>query len=453
MSSTTLDNTQLSLNDGTTSTSADQVKSSTRISELDTLRGLAVLGILLLNIVSFGLPRAYADPTIFGGSEGWNLFAYGINNLFFEGSMRGLFSLMFGASVLLLTQSVNAKKSDIGVADIYYRRMLWLFVFGVVHGWGLLWFGDVLYWYALAGMFLFPLRNLSPKWLIIIGVILLSTAVPRSLIKVVETVDAQATSQVAEQLIKQGEQLDPEHHAAMDLWQSIQGWRKPGAEELERQIDALRGDYWSVLSELTPTIMSYQSTILYQGGFFDAIGFMLIGMALVKLGVLTGRRSKRFYFNLTCIGFALGVTINAFELKALIANNFDIVSTLKWGFLGVLYDAARLPVTLGHLGLVMLICKMGWFSRATGLLAAVGKMALTNYVMHSLLCAIIFYGFGFALYGQLERYELYFVVFAIWAFQLVGSAIWLRYFRLGPLEWVWRSLTYWQSQPLKRSPH
>ena len=117
---------------------------------LDTLRGVALLGILLMNIAAMGLPFAYNDPTIYGGAEGLDLAVWVTNNLFFEGTMRGLFSLMFGAGIVLITSRMEARGGGIEVADIYYRRNLWLFAFGIIHGWLLLWYGEILYFYRFS---------------------------------------------------------------------------------------------------------------------------------------------------------------------------------------------------------------------------------------------------------------------------------------------------------------
>ena len=423
-----------------------------RIQAIDTLRGIAVLGILLLNIVSFSLPRAYIDPSVYGGYLGWNLTAFGITHLFFEGTMRGLFSLLFGASVLLLTGDWRRATAPQDMADLYYRRMIWLFLFGIMHAWLFLWFGDVLYWYALAGMFLYPLRKMQARWLMVIGVLLLATLIPRSIIKVVDASTTEREAQAAELRLNEGHELSQQEQNALEHWADIQRWRKPDSTEVQRQIDALRGGYLSVFSELKPTIIAYQSTILYRGGFFDALGMMLLGMALLKTGVLTAERSRQFYARVALAGIGIGLSVNALELIALVRHEFSIVAVLKWGFLGLYYDVGRVPLTLGYVGLVLWLCQLGWFQYARRQLALCGKMALTLYVSQSILCAFIFYGFGLGWYGQLERAQLYGVVLAIWLLQWLASQLWLRHYRFGPLEWLWRSLVYWQPQPMRKSP-
>ncbi len=115
------------------------------------------------------------------------------------------------------------------------------------------------------------------------------------------------------------------------------------------------------------------------------------------------------------------------------------------------YDFGRLFTTIGQVGLIMLFIKWGGLRFLQKAIAAVGRMAFTNYIMQTLICITIFMGFGFGMYAQLQRYELYYVVFGVWIFQLILSPIWLTYFRFGPLEWAWRSLTYWQIQPFRRA--
>ena len=124
--------------------------------------------------------------------------------------------------------------------------------------------------------------------------------------------------------------------------------------------------------------------------------------------------------------------------------------TLKLKVVTLTYDLGRVPMTFGHIGLLTLICRMRWLDWLTSRLAAVGRMALTNYITHSVVCAFVFTGIGFSMYGELQRYQLYYVVGAIWLAQLIISPIWLKHFRFGPLEWLWRSLTYKQRQPMRR---
>ena len=147
-----------------------------RIVSIDTLRGVALLGILLMNIVVFGLPEnAYDDPTIAGGHTGLNLAFWYANQIFFEGKMRTLFSMLFGAGVVLLTLRAEERGGGLRARGIYYRRTLWLVVFGLLHAY-FIWMGDILYYYGVVGLMLFPLRKLRPAALLAAGALLLMIA-------------------------------------------------------------------------------------------------------------------------------------------------------------------------------------------------------------------------------------------------------------------------------------
>ena len=173
---------------------------------------------------------------------------------------------------------------------------------------------------------------------------------------------------------------------------------------------------------------------------------MFIGMGLMKLGVLGGRSSVRAYAWMAIAGYAIGLPLNIYTAYIIIRANFEpVVQT----FSAVTYDVGRLSIAFGHLGIIMLLCKTKTMQWLTNSLGAVGQMAFSNYIMHSVVCAFLFTGYGFAMYGRLQRYQVYYVVAAIWIFQMIASPIWLRHFRFGPLEWGWRSLTYWKKQPMR----
>jgi uncharacterized protein len=142
------------------------------------------------------------------------------------------------------------------------------------------------------------------------------------------------------------------------------------------------------------------------------------------------------------------VPLNSYTAWLIVRSNFD---PILQDFTGSTYDIGRLSIALGHLGVVMLVCRTGVLRWLTQSLAAVGQMAFSNYIFHSVVCSIVFTGYGFALYGRLQRFELYYVVGAVWIVQMIASPIWLKHFRFGPLEWAWRSLTYWKKQPMRRT--
>jgi uncharacterized protein len=415
-----------------------------RINSLDVIRGIALLGILLMNINGMGLPFSYSDPTIAGGADGLNLNVWIANNMLFEGTMRGLFTLLFGAGVILLTSRLEKSGAGITTADIYYRRMLWLLVFGLTNVWIFLWNGDILYPYAVFGLMLFPFRNTSVKKLIIMGCVLIGLGILWDISDHQNDLKMQKEGIETQNLKEQGNTLTEEQESSLKAWEKFETKKTP--EEVDKQIEKMHQGYWDVLLEKVKINQTMQTWVTYRYWGWDILSFMLIGMAFFKLRIFHGERTNKFYLLMLIIGYGIGLTVNYFETKLILDSNFDamaISSTHQT------YQIGRLFTTIGHIGLFMLFIKSGILGFLQRALAAVGTMALTNYLSHSIITSIIFYGFGFSMFGKLQRFELYYIVGAIWIFQLIVSPIWLKYFQYGPMEWLWRSLTYGKKQPFR----
>ena len=422
---------------------AAPVQNAERITALDSLRGFALLGILLMNIVAMGMyGAAYDDPTVTGGATGANLGVWAVMHVLAEGKMRCLFSLVFGASVILLTSRLEARR-DAG--DVYYRRTLWLLVFGIVHAF-LLWEGDILYPYALCALILYPFRNVGPKRLLIIGAVLLALNAGAYIVQSFGQREMLQNGRAAEQAEKQGKKLTDKEKAAKAEYERWRVFARPTAEELKKDAAEWRGSPLSVIQARAKVVGFYHGMPYYAPMNWDIWCMMFIGMGLIKLGVLSAKRSYRFYALLVLIGYGVGLPLNTWSAVAIIRSNFDpALQTLTQST----YDLGRLSIALGHLGLIMILAKAGWFRWLMSSLGAVGQMAFSNYIFQSVVTAFLFTGYGFAMYGKLQRYQLYYVVAAIWVVQLIASPIWLKYFRFGPLEWCWRSLTYWKRQPMR----
>ena len=420
---------------------------SERIAAMDTIRGISLFGILLMNIVGFGLYKAYFDPTNNGGSAGWSLKVWWMNMLFFEGTMRGMFSMLFGAGILLFTgRSVQSNQGNI-VTDTFFRRLLWMVLFGVIHCYLLLWDGEILYTYGIVGMFAFSFRHVKPKHLMIGAAFILMISTAFSVRDYFKYKDNLAKSTEAKAKKAIGALLSKEETTSIETWDAIVKEEKATPEELKEEIAARSKGYWSIVMHKLPVNQFMQTRFLYFIAFWDTLAMMLWGMAFFKLGILKGVKSNKFYGLMALIGYGIGITINYFETANIVHSNFSIMSFYE-NFLT--YQFGRIPTTCGHIALIMLFVKSGILPFLQKSLAAVGQMAFTNYIMHSIVCNIIFLGYGFSMYGKLQRYELYYIVASIWIFQLIVRPIWLKYFRFGPLEWVWRSLTYWQKQPFKK---
>ncbi|MFC4309735.1 DUF418 domain-containing protein [Steroidobacter flavus] len=428
--------------------SAPPASGDDRIGMLDTTRGVAVLGILLMNITGFGLPYSYDNPTVWGDESAADLAVWRLMALFFEGTMRGLFTLLFGASALLFLQRHTAHTHELRPADLYFRRTLWLIVFGLLNGYVLLWSGDVLFYYGFAGLALFVFRHLSPRRLLALAAIFM---VLQTMISVGEWLDfreTQALAQAASARQAAGEPLADGDQEAIDAYTALQAEFRPEQENLEAYVANVRESYSSAFSVLRGDTWFMQTEFFFRHGIVECFGMMLLGMALLKLGVLTGASSTHTYLMMIVVGYAIGLTVNVAEIRQLESANFSPQALMN---VLLTYDLGRIPMTLGHVGLIALLCRIPWLTNASRVFAAVGQMALTNYLTQSLFGLLLFTGAGLALYGQLARHELYYVVIAIWVVQLIWSPLWLRHFRYGPAEWLWRSATYWRWQPLRRA--
>lgn len=414
-----------------------------RIETLDFIRGVALCGILLMNITGFGLAEAYSNPMNSGGAAGANLWAWIITQVGFEGTQRALFSMLFGASVILFTSRLEAAgRTDVG--DIYIRRNLWLVAFGLANAWVLLWEGDILYSYGVTALFVFPFRKLAPKWLLTIGLVTLALNAVWNGYDTQVTIGKHRDYVAAAAARAHGARLTQAQNDAITAWQTERGYFKAEQKTVSDEVAAHRSGYLGTLRAIASDNMWSQSRGLYRY-FFDVFSMMLIGMALFRLGVLTLERPTRLYVAMAVLGYGIGITVNIFETRWVIDHHFSAISFAQSD---ISYDLGRLTTSVGHLGALLLFVRsgmLGWLRRA---LAAVGQMAVTNYLTHSLVCLILFTEFG--LFGRLERYQLYYIVFALWAAQIVISPLWLRYFRFGPVEWLWRYLTYLERPPMRR---
>ncbi|HEY0943342.1 MAG TPA: DUF418 domain-containing protein [Steroidobacter sp.] len=419
-----------------------------RIGLLDVARGIAVLGILLMNVTGFGLPYAYDDPTIWGAESHIDFTVWRIMSLFVEGTQRGLFTMLFGASALLFLERHAARTPGARPTSLYFRRLLWLIVFGLINGYLLLWSGDVLFYYGIAGLILFVFRKLAPRRLLLLAAAFM---ILQTLISVSEWQDfreMQALAQAASARQAEGLPMTDGDQEALDAFNALLSEFRPPRENLEAHVAKVRQSYASAFAALSGDTRYMQSEFFFRHGLVECLGMMLFGMALLKLGVLAGTRSTRVYLAMMVIGYVIGLSVNLSELRQIESEQFSPEVLLRTF---TTYDLGRIPMTVGHLGLIALLHRARWFSGASRVLASVGQMALTNYLSQSLFCLFIFTGAGLAWYGQLARHELYYVALAIWIVQLVWSPLWLHHFRYGPMEWLWRSLTHWRRQPLRRA--
>ena len=403
-----------------------------RIATLDLVRGVAVMGILLMNIVSFAMPEAaYLNPRAFGSHGPLDYAVWAASFVAVDGKMRGLFSLLFGASVLLVIERAEAKGEDPAV--VHFSRMGWLFAFGMAHLL-LVWWGDILQHYALVGMAAYAFRDAEPRPLVGIAAVLIAA---QTLLLAGLPIGIHAAEIDVHRL--------PPSQAAIDAIRDYaRSFGVPDRAYLAADLAGYRGDYIDVFRyRFDEAIASPVQTLLFVG--METLGYMLLGMAGLKTGMLTGAWPRRRYVRWAAAGLGIGIVWYGAMAWFTWARGFDMFAVALTGM--TLSTPVRPPMIAGWACLLVLLGQGGgaWVARV----GAAGRMAFSNYLLTSLICTSLFYGYGLGWYGHLSRAELYLVVAAIWALMLLWSKPWLDRFRYGPLEWLWRSLARWRLQPMR----
>jgi len=386
-----------------------------RIEVIDVLRGVAVLGILLLNVRTFALASpAYSSPVWGGADTSIDMAVFTAVQLFGDMKFMALFSFLFGVGIVLFTERAEAATGRSG--GLWYRRMGWLLVIGLCHGW-LLWWGDILVAYAMCGMLLYPARRL-PVWLQAAGgggLLLVGSVIWWGMGELIMLGGPEAVAQVV-----------------------------PTAEGIAAEHAAWSGSWLDQTPKRLGLTITLETGVFLMWELWRCGGLMLLGMAVWRAG--TWRRANGLA--VAVIGFGIGLP--------LIATGLMRGADIGWKGVDYMFGSSlwnywgSVGVAAGWAGLVLLLARATGAEPVRRILAAVGRMALTNYLAQSVLCGVIFYGWGFGWYGHLGYASQLIVVVSIWTAQCVWSPVWLGWFRFGPMEWLWRSLTYWRLQPLRR---
>jgi uncharacterized protein len=435
------------------------VRGRARIDVLDAMRGVAILGILYMNIPFMGtnvvawmgdirrLSWTQADQVT------WATIA-----IIWDGTQRGLFEMLFGAGVMIFTAKAMRPDDPVAVADLYYRRNLLLIAFGLIDIFVIAWVGDILLTYGLCALLLFPFRKTPPKALLAMGfafAALMAVGWPGGggIIGYQERIAKTAQAQKLEQQQATGAKLSDddrkmveklqEKRAALDL-------SKPPSKKVQAMIDEGRkardGGPWQYLMYAWGTWNKVFGD--GNGTFFavlEATCAMFIGMALFKWGVIQGDKSARFYAALAVVGYAVGCSLRAWNVAQI--YRFDLGPTSGW----ITDEFARLAVTLGHVGLLNLAMKTGAGRAVLAPFKAAGRMAFTIYISTSVVTMwFVFAPWGLNLWDHFGWAGLAAAATVIDAFMLVAANLWLRFFVSGPLEWLWRSLAYGKRQPFAR---
>ena len=404
----------------------------TRHITLDAMRGFAVMGILAMNIVAFAMPEwAYVTPLAYGGETLADRIAWFVSVIFIDGKMRGLFSLLFGASMMLIIERADAKGES--AKKVHYTRMFWLALFGLAHFF-FLWFGDILFLYAAVGSVAFLFRNWEPRRLIKWALIIFGLGVALWGIQFggLQVLQFFATMPDADaELAKQYQEMIKNPDFDMNV-----------AGELSLH----RGAWWPIVADKLAEWYTPLTLIVQSIG--ETLPLMMIGMAMKKNGFITGEWDRADYSRWAKRLIPWGLVLSTLLAGWVVAAGYDLITSLA---VFLAWSAVpRLMLTIGYAAfLIMLVEQLsggGFIARV----AAAGQAAFTNYLGTSIIMTTIFYGYGLGLYGDVSRLGLWAFVLGAWALMLLWSKPWLAHFRYGPLEWLWRSLARMKIQPMRR---
>lgn len=396
------------------------VREKDRIHNLDMLRGWAILGILAVNAISFAWPveltMAEAPPPV--DMTRADLIGMWVTDVFFSDKMRTLFTMLFGVSIFL----VGGERSDPTRGKVLVRRLLWLGLFGALHG-ALLWYGDILLHYAYCGLLVMLMRSWSAKRLLWVG------GLVTLLWGVVATLAmwgmANLPPEMAEQMAANRPTANPESiTAAVEVFRS--GWP----------------------AGLIANLKSWAMFQLMASPFLIPITvpLMMVGLGLFKSGYLSGRAPMWSYLLVLLTG---GANLALFAYwgwqEAMAGEGAD-----PTGGLAAAAGGMAPLITLFYATLLILMVRFG-LKPLTRIFVPVGRMAFTNYLTQTLIMVTLYYApWGLMWFGTHSPVEMWQVVGAVWIAQLIWSPLWLSVFRMGPLEWLWRCLTYGRMVPIRK---
>ncbi|MCM8730328.1 DUF418 domain-containing protein [Hephaestia sp. GCM10023244] len=429
------------------------VRGKARIDVLDILRGLAILGILFINVPYMAAPVAVFNADV--RAIGWTLpdrIAWSANYLLWSGTQRAVLQFLFGAAVLILARKAMEPDGPVAVSDLYYRRNLWLLVFGCIDAVLLFWPGDILHIYAIAALFLFPFRRVSPKLLLAMGMVwplMFAIGIPdygaREYVQRTQLVH-EVSHAVADQ--HAGRALTRDEDRALADWRrTLQLLDRPveRAEAAAAERAAHSGSaaayakhYWLAWRDLV------QEWLVWS--VIEAVCAMMIGMALWKWGVIQGQRSKRFYLTTLALAYGIGFTCRGIGLSEVLA--FGVGPRTIW----ITGEGARLAIGLGHVALINYAVQTRLGEAILRPFKATGRVAFSLYFLQQFIGMwVLFAPWGLNLWGRFGWAQMTAIACAMVAVEVMLANLWLRRFANGPLEWLWRSLAYGRPMPMRRT--
>jgi uncharacterized protein len=428
----------------------DRIRGTERIASLDVIRGVAILFILFMNIPGMGgyefILFDFRYPT-WTTADYWATL---ITRTWLEGTQRGLLELLFGAGIMIMARRAMTPDGPVEVADLHYRRNLWLCLFGLANAFVLLWWGDILLVYGIAAVFLFPFRKLSPKAQCAVAALFLAALLAWNIsgyreetnrLQQVERVEA--ASAAGQKISDKDKELLKENRERIER-RTLMPAENPKAKEKIAKADKAHHStfaaYWGA---------QFEGWMFLMGLFWmieaEIVATMLIGMALYQWGIIQGRARREIYWAMLLLGYGIGMALRG----SMWLEILRFQPGQHWQ--GVFYDLARLAVTLGHVGLLHVILGSAAGQRLLQPFQAAGRMPLTIYLFTSFLMMwVIFAPWGFDLFGAWGQAQMMGVAAIVIAAELVAANLWLRNYENGPMEWLWKSLAYERREPFRK---
>lgn len=397
---------------------------------MDVLRGFAILGIFIANLNAFSW---YSEGS---GQTGpfllvfWDHKMAFLQHVFIEGKFYSIFSLLFGWGIAL--QIKRGIDRGVDAVPIVRRRLLFMLLLGFLHL--LIWNGDIVFFYALLGFILIPLRKFSNKTLLITGALMILSPILWYWLKMKWPV----FNAPADWLLKAGMQSSDDILAIKS------------EEDFMKLMQ--HGTWWDQLkANITGIFFRYQY-LFFVSRIWKVLGMFLIGYALGRSDFYKNfAANKKWVYRIVVLGLLIGLPANYMLAKYMMHHMGDYFMLQQKGwYQTIVYAFGVVPLALAYVGIFMLVFQSGIGKKLFSILAPVGKMAFSNYISHSLIGNFIFLGAGMGYMGKVG--PVYYTALGVGIFivQIICSTIWLRYFNYGPAEWIWRSATYGKWQSMRR---
>ncbi|MGL6267457.1 MAG: DUF418 domain-containing protein [Chitinophagaceae bacterium] len=467
-----------------------------RTESLDVIKGMAVLFGMFISVYVWGGFSDGMQYQLLSKEKGSHHIIYVLMSFFLERKMQGLISLVFGAGMILFLVRSHAG-SPVQNAELMVRRNMWLILFGLFNAFVFLWPRDILFHLGIMGLLLFPFCRMKPKGLIIAVMIVSLIGIGKnywyftddqkaySKYLVVQDLekkfskdstarmktndsllfkkpqagklsvaDSTANKKIADSLAKKaGDTLTRKQNDEKQAWEGIaKKFTYDGKKDSANNKEIQAISYVKNWNHLLQQIKSRESGWFYRNGVWEFAAIILLGMYLFKLGFFHGRFSNGQYLMMAVTGILTGLLCGWYRLHFLNISIQDYTAFVKTKTIphNLVLPFENAFMVFGIAAKIMWVIQKGMFRRITSVFADVGKLALTNYLMQSLILSVFFYGYGMGYYGRVGQFKLYFLVAEICLTQLVFSVFWCRYFYVGPAEWLLRSLMYKKKIPFSR---